>query len=97
MVELPVWEICERVAEVQTLLHDHIECRKNQAEDPNCSGPCSTLVTSRRTRRPRVDRSSDASKATACKLSLSRSCHDCIWEWDNAPGHHSHRWNGLIF
>jgi hypothetical protein len=26
MAENPVWEICERVAEVQALLHDHVEC-----------------------------------------------------------------------
>ena len=29
----PVWEICERVAEVQALLHDHIECGKHSAAD----------------------------------------------------------------
>ena len=29
----PVWEICERVAEVQALLHDHIECGKYSAAD----------------------------------------------------------------
>jgi hypothetical protein len=29
----PVWEICERMAEVQALLHDHAECGKNSAVD----------------------------------------------------------------
>ena len=33
MVDNPVWEICERVAEVQALLHDHIECGKHSAAD----------------------------------------------------------------
>jgi hypothetical protein len=33
MVENPLWEICERVAEVQALLHDHIECGKHSAAD----------------------------------------------------------------
>ena len=28
MVDNPVWEICERVAEVQALLHDHVEWRQ---------------------------------------------------------------------
>ena len=31
MVDNPVWEICERVAEVQALLHDHIEGGKRSA------------------------------------------------------------------
>jgi len=30
MVDNPVWEICERVAEMQALLHDHIECASIQ-------------------------------------------------------------------
>jgi hypothetical protein len=29
----PVWEICERMAEVQALLHDHAECGKDTAAD----------------------------------------------------------------
>jgi hypothetical protein len=29
----PVWEICERMAEVQALLHDHAECGKHTATD----------------------------------------------------------------
>ena len=33
MVSNPVWEICERVAEVQALLHDHVECGKHSAAD----------------------------------------------------------------
>ena len=33
MVDNPVWAICERVAEVQALLHDHIECGKHSAAD----------------------------------------------------------------
>ena len=33
MATNPVWEICERMAEVQTLLHDHAECGKHTAAD----------------------------------------------------------------
>jgi hypothetical protein len=33
MVDNPTWEICERVAEVIALLHDHIECGKHSAAD----------------------------------------------------------------
>ena len=33
MVDNPAWEICERLAEVQTLPHDHIECGKHSAAD----------------------------------------------------------------
>ena len=33
MVDNPEWAICERVAEVQPLLHDHIECGKHSAAD----------------------------------------------------------------
>ena len=33
MADNPVWEICERVAEVQALLHDHVECGKHSAAD----------------------------------------------------------------
>jgi hypothetical protein len=33
MVDNPVWEICERVAEVQALLDDHIACGKHLAAD----------------------------------------------------------------
>ena len=32
-VSNPPWEICERVAEVQALLHDHAECGKHSAAD----------------------------------------------------------------
>ena len=28
-----MWAICERVAEVQALLHDHIECGRHTAVD----------------------------------------------------------------
>jgi hypothetical protein len=28
MADNPVWTICERAAEVQALLYDHIECGK---------------------------------------------------------------------
>jgi hypothetical protein len=33
MATNPVWEICERMAEVQALLHDHIERGKRTAAD----------------------------------------------------------------
>jgi hypothetical protein len=33
MATNPVWEICERMAEVQALLHDHVECDKHSAAD----------------------------------------------------------------
>jgi hypothetical protein len=33
MADNPMWKICERVAEVQALLHDHIECGKHSAAD----------------------------------------------------------------
>jgi hypothetical protein len=33
MTTNPVWEICERIAEVQALLHDHAECGKHTATD----------------------------------------------------------------
>jgi hypothetical protein len=33
MGDNPTWEICERVAEVQAMLHDHIECGKHSAAD----------------------------------------------------------------
>ena len=33
MADNPVWEICERVAEVQALLHDHVECAKHAVAD----------------------------------------------------------------
>jgi hypothetical protein len=33
MVDNPVWTICERVAEVQAMLHDHIECGKRSTAD----------------------------------------------------------------
>ena len=32
-VDSPVWEICERAAEVQALVHDHIECGRHSAAD----------------------------------------------------------------
>ena len=65
MVDNPVREICERVAEVQAVLHDHVECGKHSAADvvakaqavlsePNCSGPCSMSATSRLIRRRRT-------------------------------------------
>jgi hypothetical protein len=31
MVDNPVWEICERVTEMQALLHDHVECGRRSA------------------------------------------------------------------
>jgi hypothetical protein len=31
MADNPMWAICERVAEVQALLHDHVECGKHSA------------------------------------------------------------------
>jgi hypothetical protein len=33
MADSPVRAICERVAEVQALLHNHIECGKHSAAD----------------------------------------------------------------
>jgi hypothetical protein len=33
MASNPVWEICERMAEVQALLHDHATCGKHSAAD----------------------------------------------------------------
>ena len=33
MASNPVWEICERMAEVQALLHDHAECGKHTTAD----------------------------------------------------------------
>jgi hypothetical protein len=33
MIDNPVWAICECVAEVQALQHDHIECGKHSAPD----------------------------------------------------------------
>jgi hypothetical protein len=33
MVDNPVWEICERVAEVQALLDDHLAGGKHSAAD----------------------------------------------------------------
>jgi hypothetical protein len=33
MTDNPTWEICERVAEVQALLHDHVECGKHSPAD----------------------------------------------------------------
>jgi len=59
MVDKPVWEICERVAEVPALLDDHVAGGKHSAADvvarkrfcrkPNCCGRCSMSDTSRRT------------------------------------------------
>ena len=63
MADNPVWAICERVAEVQALLDDHIAGGKHSAADvvakaqavlsetANCCGRCSMSATSRRTRR----------------------------------------------
>ena len=33
MADNPVWVICERVAEVQALLHDHVECGNHSVAD----------------------------------------------------------------
>ena len=33
MADNPIWEICERVAEVQALLDDHLAGRKHTAAD----------------------------------------------------------------
>jgi hypothetical protein len=35
MVDKPAWKICERMAEVQALLQDHIECGKHSDADVN--------------------------------------------------------------
>ena len=43
MVSNPVWEICEHVAEVQALLHDHVECGKHSAADVVAKAACRTL------------------------------------------------------
>ena len=67
MVSNLVWEICERMAEVQAMLHDHVECGKHSAADvvakarpccrnPSCCGRCSMSATSRRTRRRSASR-----------------------------------------
>jgi hypothetical protein len=56
------FSICKRVAEVQALLHDHIECEKHTAADVSprrkrsyrkacCSWPCGRSDTFRRIRR----------------------------------------------
>ena len=37
MLDNPLWEICERMAEVQALLHDHAECGK-YLQDVACEG-----------------------------------------------------------
>jgi hypothetical protein len=62
MADNPVWAICERVAKVQALLHDHVECGKHSAADvvakaqavlsePELLRRYSMSATSRRTRR----------------------------------------------
>jgi hypothetical protein len=33
MADNPAWEICERVAEVQALLHDRVKCGKHSASE----------------------------------------------------------------
>jgi hypothetical protein len=33
VLDIPVWEICQRVAEVQALLHDHVEFGKHAVAD----------------------------------------------------------------
>jgi hypothetical protein len=38
MVDNPMWAICERVAEVQALLHDHFECGKHFGRGRGCEG-----------------------------------------------------------
>jgi hypothetical protein len=55
MASNPVWEICERVAEVQALLDDHIAGGKHWAASRAVgtgavAGRCSTSANSRRTR-----------------------------------------------
>ena len=44
MVDNPVWEICERVAEVQALLDDHVAGGKHSTADVCC--PSSKLLVS---------------------------------------------------
>jgi hypothetical protein len=44
MVSNPVWEICERMAEVQALLHDHIECGKRGRGGEGASRPVRARV-----------------------------------------------------
>ena len=47
MVSNPVWEICERMAEVQALLHDHTECGKHTARGrgrEGASGPVGSRI-----------------------------------------------------
>jgi hypothetical protein len=72
MVNNPVWEICEHVAEVQVPLDDHLAGGKHSAVDvvarsqavlteAAATGRCSTSATSRRTRRrgPELRRAAD--------------------------------------
>ena len=49
----PVWEICERVAEVQALLHDHIECGKYRRR--TWSRKAQAVPSEARTRRVMID------------------------------------------
>jgi hypothetical protein len=92
MVENPLWEICERVAEVQALLHDHAECGKYTAVDvwlrrrkpccrnPTCCGRCSMSATSRRTRR-RPNEGRGASAPESLRLLAQRATL-----FDHLPG-----------
>jgi hypothetical protein len=67
MVDNSAWEICERVAEVQALLHDHVECGKHTAavavakaqavlSEPELLRAMFDAGYSRRTRRARVNK-----------------------------------------
>jgi hypothetical protein len=43
MVDNPLWEICERVAELQALLRDHIECGKHSVRGRGGEGARDTF------------------------------------------------------
>jgi len=51
MASNPVWEICERLVEVQALLHDHAECGKHTAA--NVVAKAQAVLTKRRSNRVR--------------------------------------------
>jgi hypothetical protein len=38
VLDIPVWEICERVAEVQALLDDHLAGGKQNGRGRGCEG-----------------------------------------------------------
>jgi len=85
MVENPLWEICERVAEVQALLDDHLAGGKHTAAEVvakaqcyrnrSCCGGCSTSDTSRRTRRRGLDSKFDLPENARNHLKAARAAN----------------------